>query len=160
MEPPPREGDRTLVVEVPTGFGTEAIGSDWCRHLPHWRPLMSDLRSKMIRLAASMPKGSSERKALLNVLAASKEEEDQVLGGMLWLSGMEWRFTPQPEDAAGGPVDSGVLASYLKWGGGGVASVLRQLNQKGLVGALNVRGRKNRWYLTTKGLSVAQRLPK
>lgn len=32
---------------------------------------MSDLRSKMIRLAASMPKGSSERKALLDVLAAS-----------------------------------------------------------------------------------------
>lgn len=32
---------------------------------------MSDLRSKMIRLAASMPKGSSKRKALLNVLAAS-----------------------------------------------------------------------------------------
>jgi hypothetical protein len=32
---------------------------------------MSDnLRSKMIRLAATMPKGSSERKALLDVLAA------------------------------------------------------------------------------------------
>ena len=30
---------------------------------------MSDLRTKMIRLAASMPKGSSQRKALLNVLA-------------------------------------------------------------------------------------------
>ena len=30
---------------------------------------MSNLRSKMIRLAASMPKGSPERKALLNVLA-------------------------------------------------------------------------------------------
>jgi len=31
---------------------------------------MSDLRPKMIRLAASMTKGSNERKALLNVLAA------------------------------------------------------------------------------------------
>lgn len=30
---------------------------------------MSNIRSKMIRLAATMPKGSSERKALLNVLA-------------------------------------------------------------------------------------------
>lgn len=31
---------------------------------------MPDLRSKMIRLAASMPKGSTERRALLKVLAA------------------------------------------------------------------------------------------
>lgn len=31
---------------------------------------MSDLRSKMIRLASSLPKGSSERKALLKVLAS------------------------------------------------------------------------------------------
>lgn len=32
------------------------------------------LRSSMIRLAASMPKGSSERKALLTVLAGDQEE--------------------------------------------------------------------------------------
>jgi hypothetical protein len=38
---------------------------------------MSDnLRSKMIRLAASMPKGSNERKALLDVLAAVHDGDD------------------------------------------------------------------------------------
>jgi hypothetical protein len=39
------------------------------------------LRSKMIRLAASMPKGSSERKALLDVLAGDRTgalSEDEV----------------------------------------------------------------------------------
>lgn len=35
--------------------------------------MSSSSRFKMIRLAASMPKGSSERKALLNVLARSKD---------------------------------------------------------------------------------------
>lgn len=41
---------------------------------------MSDLplRAKMIRLAASMPKGSSERKALLNVLAYEGERYEVV----------------------------------------------------------------------------------
>jgi hypothetical protein len=34
---------------------------------------MSDLRSKTIRLAASMPKGSLERRALLDVLAATPD---------------------------------------------------------------------------------------
>lgn len=33
---------------------------------------MANLRSNLIRLASSMPKGSSERKALLSVLAANK----------------------------------------------------------------------------------------
>ena len=33
---------------------------------------MANLRSNLIRLASSMPKGSSERKALLGVLAANK----------------------------------------------------------------------------------------
>ncbi len=33
---------------------------------------MADLRSNLIRLASSMPKGSSERKALLGVLAENK----------------------------------------------------------------------------------------
>ena len=33
--------------------------------------MADNLRSKMIRLAASMPKGSSERKALLNVLTST-----------------------------------------------------------------------------------------
>ena len=37
---------------------------------------MSDLRSSLIRLAASMPKGSEERKALLGVLATDKEASD------------------------------------------------------------------------------------
>lgn len=40
----------------------------------------SDLRSKMIRLAASMPKGSSERKALLDVLAAHRVDVQRVQG--------------------------------------------------------------------------------
>ena len=45
---------------------------------------MSNVRSKAIRLAASMPKGSSERKALLNVLAK----------------------TPRPKSAAGSMEDA------------------------------------------------------
>ena len=46
---------------------------------------MSDnLRSKMIRLAASMPKGSSERKALLDVLAGGQiKRVAKKLGEML-----------------------------------------------------------------------------
>lgn len=41
------------------------------------------LRSKMIRLAASMPKGSSERKALLNVLAYERYE---VIESKRWVN--------------------------------------------------------------------------
>lgn len=37
---------------------------------------MSDLRSSIIRLAATMPKGSEERKALLTVLATDKAASD------------------------------------------------------------------------------------
>lgn len=43
---------------------------------------MSDLRSKMIRLAASMPKGSSERKALLDVLADTRTAGGFVARGI------------------------------------------------------------------------------
>jgi hypothetical protein len=39
---------------------------------------MSDLRSKMIRLAASMPKGSTERKALLDVLKEGSYTWDEL----------------------------------------------------------------------------------
>ena len=48
--------------------------------------MTDSLRSKMIRLAASMPKGSSERKALLNVLAArwsAKEEIESAAAAVL-----------------------------------------------------------------------------
>ena len=38
------------------------------------------LRSKMIRLANSMPKGSSERKALLNILAGRRVDVQRVQG--------------------------------------------------------------------------------
>ena len=37
---------------------------------------MSDLRSNLIRLAATMPKGSANRKALLDVLGTEKEASD------------------------------------------------------------------------------------
>lgn len=37
-----------------------------------WMPVGNPLRAATIRLAASMPKGSTERKALLEVLAADK----------------------------------------------------------------------------------------
>lgn len=38
--------------------------------------MANTLRSKMIRLAATMPKGSSERKALLDVLASTRLDAD------------------------------------------------------------------------------------
>ena len=37
---------------------------------------MSNLRTNLIRLAATMPKGSEDRKALLDVLATDKEASD------------------------------------------------------------------------------------
>ena len=39
---------------------------------------MSDYRSQMIRLASTMPKGSKQRKALLNVLAASPSADQHA----------------------------------------------------------------------------------
>jgi hypothetical protein len=92
-------------------------------------------------------------------LTAASEDLDDVLRAMHWNRGMKWRYTPQPEDAAGGPTDSSVLASWLNWGGGAVASSLRALYNKGLVGAVPGGRGRNRWYLTPAGLSAAERLP-
>lgn len=54
---------------------------------------MPDLRSKMIRLAASMPKGSAERKALLDVLADAGPIMDTVNVGDIFSSSWGYNQT-------------------------------------------------------------------
>lgn len=68
-----------------------------------------------------------------------------------------WQMMAAPEDAASGPADSGIVADWLGWGGGAATTALRVLQRQGLVNSVKGRTRKNRWYLTPKGLQAAVR---
>ena len=88
---------------------------------------MPDLRSKMIRLAASMPKGSSERKALLDVLAAQVPPSPL---DVFW-NQMRRVIPARPKE-----VDEGPDQIHLQWiEGRGIAPYVTIETRRGRVGA-------------------------
>jgi len=91
---------------------------------------MSDLRSKMIRLAATMPKGSSERTALLDVLKKKGAMVPPSPLDLFWAA-MKKHIPARPKE-----VDEGRNQIHLQWmEGPGIAPYVTIEIRRGQAGA-------------------------
>lgn len=132
-------------------------------------PSLPTDRKGLIRMASELPLGDRKRRAILSGLKAGAGKtakiDDEDLNKVLIVMKAHvsrrpdkgWRMMAAPEDAASGPADSGIVADWLGWGGGAATTALRVLQRQGLVNSVKGRTRKNRWYLTPKGLQAAVR---